>query len=77
MKKGQTVYLIDVHGVDVLEREFLRDDNVFVYARRKGEPGRGSSHPKLFAYENRQDAYEEAARRLEARAEEHRREASK
>lgn len=44
MKKGQTVYLIDVHGVDVLEREFLRDDDVFVYARYKGESGRGSSH---------------------------------
>ena len=77
MKNGKTVYIIDVHGVDVLEREFLRDDDVFVYSRRRGESGRGSKHPKLFAYFSKQDAYNEAANRLEARAKEHRREATK
>lgn len=75
MKKGQTIYLIDVHGVDVLEQEFLREDEVFVYSRRRGETGRGSSHFKLFAFESKAAAYNEAANRLEQRARDHRRSA--
>lgn len=72
VKKGQTVYLIDIHGNDVLEREFLREDDLFVYTRRRGESGRGSSHPKLFAFESKAAAYNESANRLEDRARDHR-----
>lgn len=72
MKKGQTVWLIEHDGSKVMEREFLREDNLFVYWRYRGEKGRGSSHPKMFAYDNGREAYLEAARLLENKAGEYR-----
>lgn len=70
MKK--TIYIIEDMGLDVREYELLREDDLFVYVRSKGQTGRGSSRPKYFAHTDRAEAYNRAAQMLEDRAKEHR-----
>lgn len=72
MTKGQTIYVIDNHGFYVDELEFLREENGIVHARFRSQSGRGHPHSKRFVYEDRTEAYLEAARLLEERADEHR-----
>lgn len=72
MIKGQNIYVVADHGFHVDELEFLREENSLVYARFRGQGGRGSPSPRRFVYETRREAYEEAARLLEERAKEHR-----
>lgn len=70
--KIKTIYIIECMGLDVKEYELLREDDLCVYVRYRGEKGRGSSRPKYFAHTDRATAYSRAAQMLEDRAKEHR-----
>ena len=67
----ETIYIIE-GDFSVVELELLREEDHFVYARFKGERGRGSGYHKYWSRKSKADAYNDAAARLEEKAREYR-----
>jgi len=72
MKSPRETIWIITWDLSVVELELLREDDHFVYARRKGEQGRGSGYHRMLSRKSKADAYNEVASRLEEKAREYR-----